>query len=205
MTNTISLIPTIIQDAITKQVLMLGYSNSKSLAKMRATGRVWFYSRSQERLWEKGETSKNYLKVVEIVEDCDRDAILITAQPEGPTCHTGAVSCFSTSGAQTYTSYMSVTTVLNLESVIQDRKQTLPKGSYTVQLLRTGTKAICNKITEEAIEVTQAARFESKQRLAEEVSDLLYHLFVLLADRELSLADIVKVLHSRQRSKNTHK
>lgn len=195
MTNTISLIPTIIQDATTKQVLMLGYSNTASLAKTRATGHVWFYSRSKGRLWEKGETSKNYLNVVTIVEDCDSDALLIMAQPQGPTCHTGAISCFSNSGHQTQTP---VVTLLNLEAVILERKRALPAGSYTAQLLQQGTKAICNKVTEEAIEVTQAARFEPKERLAEEASDLLYHLFVLLADRELSLNDIAKVLHSRQ-------
>lgn len=195
MTNTTSLIPTIIQDATTKQVLMLGYSNDESLAKTKATGRVWFYSRSKQRLWEKGEISKNYLNVIEIIEDCDKDTLLIMARPAGPTCHTGAVSCFANSGQQTQTP---LAILLNLESVIQKRQQTLPAGSYTAKLLQEGTKAICNKVTEEAIEVTQAARFESKQRLAEEASDLLYHLFVLLVDRQLSLADISKVLQSRQ-------
>lgn len=198
MINIISLTPTIIQDATTLQVLMLGYSNAESLAKTKASGRVWFYSRSKGRLWEKGEVSTNYLNVVEIIEDCDRDAILITARPEGPTCHTGAVSCFghtSSGSADTKTGAGDI--VIALSQVIAKRKQQLPAGSYTTILFQGGTKAIGNKVTEEAIEVVQAARFESPERLAEETADLLYHLLVLLCEKNVAWESVLQVLQQR--------
>lgn len=191
MTNTTSLIPTIIQDAVTKQVLMLGYSNAESLAKTKATGHMWFYSRSKGRLWEKGETSKNYLNVVEILADCDNDTLLILARPAGPTCHTGAVACF---GQREVDRADSITA---LNQVIAERKQTLPAASYTTSLFQGGVKVIGNKVTEEAIEVVQAARFESPERLAEETADLLYHVLVLLREKNVDWDAVVQVLQRR--------
>lgn len=190
MTDSLTLIPTIIQDATTKQVLMLGYSNDESLAKTKATGHVWFYSRSKQRLWEKGEASRNYLNMVEIFSDCDNDTLLITVTPEGPTCHTEAVSCFGATPSDV---------VARLEQTIEQRQQDMPEKSYTAQLLHDGTKAIGNKVTEEAIEVVQAARFEGQQRLAEESADLLYHLLVLLRDQHTSWCSVLDVLHQRHK------
>ena len=143
-----NLIPTIIQDVITGQVLMLGYSNAESLAKTKATGQVWLYSRSKERLWEKGETSGNHLNVVQIAEDCDQDALLITVTPAGPTCHTGQVSCFgSTRQGFLYT----------LAELIVVRQQQLPADSYTTSLFQAGEGKIVAKVIEEAAEVVNAA------------------------------------------------
>lgn len=178
------LIPTIIQNVATKQVLMLGYSNAESLKKTKTTGRVWFYSRSRARLWEKGETSGNFLNTVDIIEDCDQDALLILVKPVGPTCHTGTVSCFAD-------------ILEKLITTIANRKNTLPKESYTTSLFNGGTKRIGHKVIEEAIEVVQAARFESKQRLTEESADLFYHLLVLLVDRGVTWPEVLKVLDVR--------
>lgn len=180
------LIPAIIQNIDTKQVLMLGYMSDESLAKTKATGHVWFYSRSKKRLWEKGETSGNYLSVVNIKEDCDEDVLLIMVRPAGPTCHNGTTTCFSSE-------------LEKLIVTIAQRQQTLPKGSYTARLLSEGTKAIGNKVTEEAIEVVQAARFEGKQRLAEETADLLYHVLILLADQRVTWSEVMAVLDARSR------
>lgn len=183
-----NLIPTIIQDASTGQVLMLGYSNAESLAKTKATGRVWFYSRSKGRLWEKGETSGNYLKVVQIAEDCDQDTILITVQPVGPTCHTGQVSCFgSTSQGVLYT----------LAELIMTRQQQLPANSYTTSLFQAGKGKIVAKVIEEAAEVVNAALNETPQRLTEEAADLIYHLLVLLTQQGVTLKEVTAELARR--------
>ncbi|EKD76495.1 MAG: hypothetical protein ACD_43C00089G0001 [uncultured bacterium] len=195
MTETTSLIPTIIQDVNTKQVLMLGYSNAESLAKTKTTGHVWFYSRSKQRLWEKGETSKNYLNVIKIFEDCDNDTLLILARPAGPTCHTGAISCFVRSNVAA--AEVDILTLLN--QVIADRQKKLPAESYTTELFQGGVKAIGNKITEEAIEVVQAARFESSERLAEETADLLYHVLVLLREKNVDWSAVLEVLQQRHK------
>lgn len=178
------LIPAIIQNIDTKQVLMLGYMSGESLAKTKATGQVWFYSRSRQRLWEKGETSGNFLNVVGIIEDCDQDALLITVRPDGPTCHTGTTTCFAG-------------TLEKLITMIAERQNTLPQGSYTASLFNGGTKRIGHKVIEEAIEVVQAARFESKQRLTEESADLIYHLLVLLADQAVTWDSVLASLRSR--------
>jgi len=184
------LIPTIIQDSQSGQVLMLGYSNDESLKKTRTTKNVWFYSRSKKRLWMKGETSGNTLRVLKITKDCDNDAILIQAQPTGPTCHTKKISCFSQQQASNSIEALAVT--------ISQRKKTMPKNSYTASLFRAGLKKICAKISEESAEVIQAATNESKQRLIEESVDLLYHLFVALKARTISLNQIYSEIIKRQ-------
>lgn len=184
-----NLIPTIIQDVVTKQVLMLGYSNEESLAKTKATGHVWFYSRSKERLWEKGETSHNYLNVIEIKEDCDQDTILILAKPEGPTCHTGATSCFGETALDA---------VAKTAAIIANRKVSAPEGSYTKTLFDAGQDKILAKVAEESGEVVKAALKETDQRLVEESADLIYHLQVLLAQRGLTWEQLQAEFQRRQ-------
>jgi len=185
-----NLIPTIIQDSVTKQVLMLGYMTDESLAKTNSTGHVWFYSRSKQRLWEKGETSKNYLNVVQIFSDCDNDTFLITVQPEGPTCHTGSVSCFG----DTPTDQIAKTA-----AVIANRKMNAPASSYTKTLFAAGLDRIVTKVAEESGEVIKAAIKESDQRLVEETTDLLFHLQVLLTQRGLQWDAVQAEFQKRQK------
>lgn len=185
-----NLIPTIIQDSVTKQVLMLGYMNEESLAKTKATGHVWFYSRSKQRLWEKGETSKNYLDIVEIFSDCDNDTYLITVRPAGPTCHTGTTSCFGETVKDS---------IAETAAVIAERKVSAPAGSYTKTLFDAGLDRIVNKVAEESGEVIKAATKESDQRLIEETADVLFHLQVLLTQRGLNWEDIQTEFQKRQK------
>lgn len=185
-----SLLPAIIQNASTREVLMLGVMNQEAFEKTQATKRVWFYSRSKQRLWQKGETSGNILEVIEIRLDCDADAILVLVQPQGPTCHTLQRSCF---GEKT----LSVGFLGQLMEVISQRKKDLPQGSYTTQLFRDGLEQIVAKVEEESEEVVRAARTESDQRVAEEAGDLLYHLFVLLAQRGVGIDQVIEVLEGR--------
>lgn len=184
------MIPTIIQNANTKQVLMLGYSNEESLAKTKATGHVWFYSRSKQRLWEKGESSGHYLNVVSIRQDCDQDAILIAVHPEGPTCHTGCVSCF---GNDTVSD-----TLAELAAVIAQRAVAPDMNSYTQRLLNQGRDYICAKVAEESAEVLHAAKHQSAQRVREETGDLLYHVLVLLQQQGVSWTEVMQELRRRR-------
>lgn len=185
------LIPAIIQNANTRQVLMLGYMNEESLLKTRKTKKVWFYSRSKKRLWKKGEESGNELLVQEILPDCDQDALLIKVIPKGPTCHTGDVSCFSPEKEQS--------PIEELFETIQERKNTMPKNSYTASLFREGLEKICAKVEEESEEVIRAAKSETKKRLIEESVDVMYHLFVLLAEKEVDLNEIEKEMKKRKK------
>ena len=185
------LIPAVVQDTDTGAVLMLGYMNRESLAKTVKTGNVWFYSRSKKRLWMKGEVSKNVLSVVEISVDCDGDSLLIKAKPSGPTCHTGDYSCFGEE--------KNVELFSDLFSLIEDRKKNAPKNSYTAFLFKGGVSAISQKVEEEALEVIKAAKSETKQRLIEETVDLIYHTFVLLVQKKISLADIGKEMQKRRK------
>lgn len=186
------LIPGIVQDEHTGQVLMLGYLNEESLRLTRETGLVHFYSRRRHGLWQKGETSGNTLQVVSIASDCDDDALLIRVIPAGPTCHTGAVSCF---GAET------AGTLSRLFATIQQRKEDRPPGSYTVALLDSGPEAIGRKIVEEAVEVLLAgkdhAAGDAVDRVTEEAADVVYHLLVLLAERGIGLDSLLGVLDRR--------
>ena len=176
------LVPAIVQDADTCAVLMLGYMNRAALSKTLKTKKVWFYSRSKKRLWMKGEFSRNILSFVGMDVDCDGDALLIKAKPSGPTCHTGDYSCF---GEKETLEIFS-----ELFSVIKDRKKKMPKGSYTSSLFRGGVKRISAKVKEEALEVIQAAKKETKKRLTEESVDPLYHLLVLIAAKGVTLEDV---------------
>lgn len=185
------LAPAIIQDAATSAVLMLGYMNEQSLAKTLKTKKVWFYSRSKKRLWMKGETSKNVLNLVEIKPDCDSDALLIKVRPSGPTCHTGDYSCFNES--------KNPNELMGLFATIQDKKITMPKGSYTASLFKAGLDKISLKVAEEALEVVQAAQKETKVRLIEESADLLYHLFVLLINQNIQIGEVEGELARRKK------
>lgn len=186
------LVPTIIQNAANGMVLMLGYMNKESLQKTIKTKKAWFYSRSKQRLWMKGETSKDFLIVKSIIPDCDNDVLLIQALPQGPTCHTRKISCFNIK--QKFDNVL-----LDLYTLILNRKQKLPKGSYTAQLFQSGLKTICGKVVEEAIETVQAVKKESRQRVIEEIADLFYHMLVLLAANGISLMDIGRELARRKK------
>lgn len=186
-----NLIPTIIQDASTNKVLMLGFMNKDAYDKTRKTKRVTFYSRSKKRLWEKGETSGNYLEVMSITADCDCDALLIKAIPKGPTCHTGEYSCFRVPKKPDGLSLES------LFSLIKMRKQLLPDKSYTTFLLKAGLQKMGEKVIEEAVEVVYAAKNEGKKRTIEEASDLLYHLLVLIAASDIAYSEVLQCLEKR--------
>ena len=172
------------------QVLMLGFMNEEAYQKTIKTKKVTFWSRSRKCLWQKGETSGNYLKVVDIKIDCDQDTLLIAAEPQGPTCHTGQYSCFDKKS-------QNITFLNELFALIKDRKKNMPKKSYTTTLFREGLDKICAKVEEESEEVIRAAKSETKQRLIEESSDLLYHLFVLLAQKEVDLDEVITELAKR--------
>lgn len=186
------LAPAIIQDARTGKVLMLGYMNAAALKKTRRENRVTFFSRSRQKLWTKGETSGNFLLVAEILFDCDGDAILIKATPTGAVCHTGADTCFDEINE-------SEDFLSELEQIIQDRKFDEPENSYTAKLFARGLPKISQKVGEEAVEVVIAALAESDVNFKNEVSDLLYHLLVLVAAKEIRLAEIMDVLRERKK------
>ncbi len=185
----------IVQDDLSGQVLMLGFLDEEALRLTRETGLVHFHSRSRNRLWKKGEASGNTLSVVSIREDCDGDALLIRAVPAGPTCHTGSVSCFGDAEA--------FGTIPRLWSTILTRRAERPEGSYTVSLLEGGVEAAVRKVVEEAVEVLLAATDHAgggpSERVAEEAADLLYHLLVLLAERDVDLKSVMEVLDRRAR------
>ena len=189
--NSDGLLPAIIQDANTGQVLMLGYMNEEALRVTTKTGFVTFYSRSKKRLWKKGETSGNILKFVSVADDCDNDALLIRAIPQGATCHTGNRSCFTSDESP-------VETIGLLIETIRSRSEADSANSYTKQLLEGGIEAYGAKVLEEAEEVVRAAREEGKQRTVEEATDLLYHLLVLLRGQNIELSDIAKELCRRR-------
>ncbi|MFA3781759.1 bifunctional phosphoribosyl-AMP cyclohydrolase/phosphoribosyl-ATP diphosphatase HisIE [Melioribacteraceae bacterium 4301-Me] len=184
------LIPSIVVDETTSQVLMLGFMNRESLQKTIDTKLVTFFSRSRKSLWTKGETSGNYLKLSKILADCDNDALLIFAKPEGPTCHTGNYSCFGIEKEN-------LNFLKYLFKLIQSRKIELPKNSYTSKLFQEGTNRIIQKVGEEAVETIIAAKNNDKNEIINEVSDLIYHLFVMLVDREIELEDITNKLTER--------
>ena len=171
----------IVQDASTDRVLMLAWMDEEAERLTRETGEAWFWSRSRERLWKKGETSGNTLAVVEVRDDCDGDALLVRVDPAGPACHTSSVSCFAP----------------ELWRTISARAKERPAGSYTTQLLDQGVGAVARKVGEEAVELTVAALDESDERVLEEAADLVYHLYVLLAARGLDVAQVEDVLRSR--------
>jgi len=188
------LLPAIIQDADTGTVLMLGYMNAAALAATQARGRVVFYSRSRQRLWEKGETSGHTLNVEAIRIDCDADTLLITARPLGPTCHEGTVSCF---GDAALTAASRLGFLAQLAGIIEQRIIEAPEHSYTAKLFASGAQRMAQKVGEEGVEVALAAIGESDAKLVSESADLLFHLMVLLRGKNLQLEDVVRELAAR--------
>lgn len=200
------LLPAVVQDVRTGRVRMLAYMNRDALDRTRETGRVTFWSRSREELWEKGRSSGNWLEARSIELDCDGDALLVRAVPHGPTCHTGRASCFDTrllwqadtSSDRAGTRDESLARVLDeLLAVVEDRDRQRPAGSYTVDLLEGGPEAAGRKVAEEALEVALAAASES-ERADEESADLLYHLLVLWRTLDLDATDVARVLRERR-------
>ncbi len=194
-------LPAVVQDADTGQVLMLGYLNEEAWLKTQQEGRVTFFSRSKNRLWTKGEASGHFLEVVSLHPDCDQDAVLIRARPQGPTCHRGTVSCFEQAG-QTAAPAAPVGFLAELERLIQRRRQ-FPQEepeSYTARLFAKGLPKIAQKVGEEAVETVIDAVAGNRTGLPGEAADLLYHLLVLLSAADLSLAEVLAVLQERHQS-----
>jgi phosphoribosyl-ATP pyrophosphohydrolase/phosphoribosyl-AMP cyclohydrolase len=187
------LLPAVVQDADTQQVLMLGYMNAEALEQTLATKRVTFFSRSKNRLWVKGETSGHFLDLVSVTADCDSDALLVLARPNGPTCHRGTCSCFSEGGA-TGAGFLA-----ELDRTVAARIASGDEKSYTARLVREGVTRIAQKVGEEGVETALAAVTGTSEQLAGEAADLLYHLIVLLRAKNLSLADALAVLESRHK------
>ena len=173
----------VVQEAESGRVLMLAWMNDEAERLPRETGEAWFWSRSRQRLWRKGETSGNTLAVEELRDDCDGDALLVRVRPAGPACHTGSVSCFAP----------------GLWRTIAERAQERPAGSYTTELLEAGVGACARKVGEEAVELSVAALDESDERVVEEAADLIYHLYVLLAARGLDVSQVEDELARRAR------
>lgn len=188
------LLPAIVQDGASGRVLMLGYMNGDALAATRDSGFATFYSRSRGRLWQKGETSGNRLRVFAIHGDCDSDALLLVAEPAGPTCHLGSVSCFGDDALQ------GPGWLAELQSVVRSRAQSGDASSYTRQLLDSGHERIAQKIGEEGVEVALAAVAGDPLRCASEVADLLYHLTVMMQAQNFDWSDVVTILRERHRS-----
>lgn len=190
------LVPAILQDAETNQVLMLGYMNQEAYQKTRDEGVVTFYSRSKERLWTKGETSGHIQTVVDIDLDCDNDAILIKVHPHGPTCHTGSQSCFNTEVPFV---------VQSLQKTIQESANSNKSQSYTQYLLKEGIEKISKKFGEEAFEVVIGAMKNNRQETINETADVMYHLFVLLHALNIPFSEVEKVLAERHKKSNNFK
>lgn len=185
------LVPVVIQDGQTLEVLMLGYMNREAYDKTVAENIVTFFSRSKNRLWTKGETSQNFLHVQSMAIDCDNDTLLIKVKPDGPTCHTGARSCFATDYNQNF--------ILELERIIGNRYDNPKEGSYVNKLRTKGLNKIAQKVGEEAVETVIAALNETETDLINETSDLVFHLLVLLREKGLSLEKIAKNLEQRHK------
>lgn len=188
------LVPAIVQDAHTREVLTLAYMNKESLARTLETGQTWFWSRSRNELWHKGETSGNTQSVVRIASDCDNDAIVVLVDPAGPACHTGARSCFDVEIDQNSGGLLH-----ELYDVIKSRQRERPSGSYTTYLFDKGLDKILKKVGEESAETIIAAKNDDPKQLVAEVADLLYHLLVLLVARDVNLDDVRDELARRRK------
>jgi phosphoribosyl-ATP pyrophosphohydrolase/phosphoribosyl-AMP cyclohydrolase len=190
------LVPAIVQDASTRQVLMLGYMNEAALKKTLSSKKVTFFSRSKQRLWTKGESSKHFLRVVSVETDCDNDTLLVLAHPEGPTCHRGTVSCFGDGALAGGAGFLA-----HLDQVVAARIKSGDKSSYTVRLVQEGVARCAQKVGEEGVETALAAVQKDSKEFAGEAADLLYHLIVLLRAKKLSLTDAIAVLEKRHAPK----
>lgn len=185
------LLPVIVQDHITKKVLMLGFMNEEALNKTEREGRVTFFSRSKNRLWTKGETSENYLDVIALLPDCDNDTLLVKARPHGPVCHTGADTCFKEENEGNF--------LYALQTIIKERKRNPKEGSYTTALFNAGINKIAQKVGEEAVEVVIEAKDDNLELFKNEVADLLYHVLVLLEEKDVSLNEVEEILKQRHK------
>ena len=186
------LVPAIIQDAQTKNVLMMGYMNPEAYQKTLETGKVTFWSRSRQCLWTKGETSGNFLWLVNIKVDCDKDTLLVTARPEGPTCHTGTDTCWGEKNDLNPLLVLS-----ELQDFIEKRHREMPEGSYTTSLFKKGVNRMAQKVGEEALETVIEATNGSDEKMVYEAADMLYHLVVLLTSKGLRIEDIARELATR--------
>ena len=186
------LVPAIIQDAETKNVLMLGYMNKEAYDKTTATKKVTFWSRSRNCLWTKGETSGNFLHLVDIMVDCDNDTLLVKATPDGPTCHTGTDTCWGEDNKQNPLLFLT-----ELQDFINLRHEEMPEGSYTTSLFNKGINKIAQKVGEEALETVIEATNGTSEHLVYEASDLLYHLLVMLTEKKLRIEDVALELQKR--------
>ena len=187
------LVPVIVQDWVTNKVLMLGYMNEEAYNKTQAEGKVTFYSRSKKRLWTKGETSGNFLILKEVKADCDQDALLIKAEPIGPTCHTGADTCWDEHN-QSRTYFLDY-----LKNLIRERRVNPGSGSYTSSLFAKGINKVAQKVGEEAVELVIEAKDDNMELFKSEAADLLFHYLVLLEAKEVDLDEIIKVLQERNK------
>jgi len=185
------LIPEIVQDADTKNVLMLGYMNREAFKQTQSSGKVTFFSRSRQQLWTKGETSGNFLIVKDLLVDCDNDTVLVKATPAGPVCHTGAATCFE--------QFNRGSVLAELERVIRDRRENPTDASYTSRLFADGINKIAQKVGEESVELIIDAVNGNRERIKQEAADLVYHFLVLLAASEVTLDDVTAVLKARQK------
>lgn len=190
-TKTDGLVPVIVQDNQTLEVLMLGYMNADAFEKTQQEGKVTFFSRSKNRLWTKGEESGNFLFVKSIALDCDNDTILVKASPVGPTCHTGSRSCFKTDFNQNF--------IFELENIINDRYENPVEGSYINKMRKKGLNKIAQKVGEEGVETVIAALAETREDLIGEASDLVFHLMFLLKEKGLTMKDIAENLEKRHK------
>ena len=192
------LVPAIIQDASTDTVLMLGFMNSEALDRTRKEGKVTFFSRTKNRLWTKGEESGNFLHVVEILEDCDQDTLLIKANPAGPVCHTGSDTCFNEKNSLSQDPE-DLAFIVQLQKLIHKRKEEMPEDSYTTSLFNAGINKIAQKVGEEAVELVIESKDSNDELFLDEAADLLYHLLVLLTAKGKDIKDVVSVLEQRHK------
>jgi phosphoribosyl-ATP pyrophosphohydrolase/phosphoribosyl-AMP cyclohydrolase len=190
------LVPAIVQDASTGAVLMLGYMNKEALEQTLVRKRAVFWSRSKQRLWEKGETTGHTLDLVDVALDCDADTVLVTAQPNGPACHNGTLTCF---GNEPRAAATSLAFLATLEDVIAQRATEKPETSYTARLLEKGIAKVAQKVGEEGVETALAGVADTNDKVVEESADLLFHLLVLLRARGLPLSDVVRTLEARHK------
>jgi phosphoribosyl-AMP cyclohydrolase / phosphoribosyl-ATP pyrophosphohydrolase len=199
--NSDGLVPAIVQDAVSKEVLTLAYMNEESLQKSIDTRETWFYSRSRQELWHKGATSGNTQKIVSMAYDCDADSLVVKVEPQGPACHTGTYSCFNETILGENKQNDNRFAIINeLEEVIAKREAEMPEGAYTTYLFDKGVDKILKKVGEEAGEVIIAAKNRDHDELKWEVADLLYHVLVLLREQKLPLDDVLSVLKERHSS-----
>ena len=202
--NEQGLIPAVVQDAQTKEVLTVAYMNEESLQKTIETNETWFYSRSRNELWHKGATSGNTQQVVSIKADCDQDALVIEVIPAGPACHNGTTSCFTETIVEN-TRPGSVAILPQLVEVIKQREIDMPEGAYTTYLFEKGIDKICKKVGEEATEVVIGAKNRDKEEVKWESADLMYHLLVLLQEQKVDLYEVLEVLQKRHEGKKPQK